>query len=152
MQILQTTYFTVDTYDKPHIDRNDGGHIIISPKVPIEDRTKLSLQMAHELIELSMIIGEAMVKGMKKSNIEIGRINYQDNGNWRNVFHLHLYGRAVNAILQPYGTALQFPKTQEEFKNRHNLQPLTAEDIKNIQDEAQNILKIKKYSILIRTI
>ena len=56
---------------------------------------------------LTMLIGEAMIIGLNNRGIDIGRINYQDNGNW-GVFkpedpflHVHLYGRAKSAkILQ----------------------------------------------------
>ncbi len=36
--IYETQNFTIETPTKPHIDRNDGGHIIILPKVKLVDR------------------------------------------------------------------------------------------------------------------
>lgn len=41
--------------------------------------------------------------------------NYQENGNWgvdrpeRQHMHVHVYGRTVGAVAQPYGEALRFP-------------------------------------------
>ena len=94
--IYETESFVVLSAEHPHIDRLDGGHIKIVPKVRVRDRTELSLQQAMELMKLTMVVGEGMASGLKKRGIDIGRINYQDNGNWR-VFdpdgpylHIHL--------------------------------------------------------------
>ena len=102
--IFETDNFTIETPDKkPHIDRNDGGHIWIFPKVRVSDRTKLSPVLAQELMKLSMVTGEALAKVMNEHGVDIGRINYQENGNWGvfdpkgPVLHEHIYGRAKSA-------------------------------------------------------
>src|SRR5258708_2332871 len=81
--IFESENFDVITPEQPHVSRSDGGHLIINPKVPVEDRTRLSREQAIELIKLTMVSGEAMKTVLTQKGIEIGRINYQDNGNWR---------------------------------------------------------------------
>ncbi|MEO5564344.1 MAG: hypothetical protein ABIR18_12940, partial [Chitinophagaceae bacterium] len=80
--IYETINFIVEAPGKPLVTRTDGGHIIITPKIALVDRTQLSPSLAIELIYLTMLIGEAMTIAMNKRGIDIGRINYQDNGNW----------------------------------------------------------------------
>ena len=80
--ICATESFRVLAHDKPHVDRLDGGHIIILPKVRVRDRTCLLPELAKELTKLTMIVGEAMAVALNRRGIDVGRINYQDNGNW----------------------------------------------------------------------
>jgi diadenosine tetraphosphate (Ap4A) HIT family hydrolase len=81
--IFESEHFEIITSEKPHVSRSDGGHLIVNPKVPLEDRTQLSRNKAIELMKLTMIAGEAMKNVLIRRGIEIGRINYQDNVNWR---------------------------------------------------------------------
>ncbi len=148
--IYETDNFTIETPGvKPHIDRNDGGHIWIHPKIRVEDRTKLSPELAKELMKLTMVTGEAMKKVMNEQGVNIGRINYQENGNW-SVFdpqgpylHVHLYGRAKSVKIQKYGEALHFPQMSTGFYD--NNKPLTEEDIVDIQREIERLLQTEKY-------
>lgn len=149
MIIFETSNFIIEAPDKPHIDRGDGGHIWILPKVRVEDRTKLSPQLAKELLKLTMVTGEAMMKVMNEHGVDIGRINYQENGNW-SVFdpqgpylHEHLYGRAKSAKIQKYGEALHFPQRETGFYDK-NL-PLTEKDVKDIRINIEDLLKTSKY-------
>ncbi len=80
--IYSTENFIVEAPDKPHIARTDGGHINIYPKIKLVDRTQLSPKLATELMRLTIVAGEAMTTVLNKRGIDIGRINYQDNGNW----------------------------------------------------------------------
>ena len=137
--IFETENFILEAPKKPEIDRLEGGHVKIHPKVAIEDRTKLSPKLAIELMRFTMVAGEAMAKAMKKAGVEIGRINYQENGNWTPELHVHLYCRGVNAVMQKYGNPI-IPGHKEEYK------PLTEEDVQNIRNEIENIFKEKKYS------
>lgn len=144
MIIFETPNFTIEAPDKPHIDRNDGGHIIISPKIPVEDRTKLSPSFAKELIKLTMVAGEAMKKVMNKHSVDIARINYQDNGNWKPMLHIHVYGRAKSAKIQKFGQALHFPKPETGFYD--NNKPLTRKDSTVIRSEIKRLLQTEKYA------
>src|SRR5688572_2513879 len=96
--IYESRNFIVASADRPLIDREDGGHIIIEPKRKIVDRQQLKASEAIEFMRLTLIVGEAMKTVLSAHGITIGRINYQDNGNWSVLkpegphFHLHIYG------------------------------------------------------------
>src|SRR6478752_2403653 len=109
--IIESTHFEIITPEHPHISRSDGGHLVINPKVGVEDRTRLGRDEAVELVKLTMIAGEAMKTVLTQRGIEIGRINYQDNGNWRHELHVHLYGRARGSTIQKWGQPLSLPPT-----------------------------------------
>lgn len=127
-----------------------GGHIKIYPKERFVDRTELPPKLAIELMRLTMVAGKAMFAVMNKLGVDIGRINYQDNGNW-SVFspegpylHIHLYGRAKSAKIQKYGEACHFPNRNTGFYD--NFEPLNKEDILEIRKAIEEILKSDKYS------
>lgn len=144
--IFQTKNFKVVASGMPHVSRTDGGHIVVAPLEPVEDRTKLDVARAQEMMVLTMVAGEAMKTVLARHGIEIGRINYQDNGNWKHQLHIHLYGRAKGAVVQKYGTPLQFPPTYEAFvASMGNLEPLTEEDCKEIREEIERLLETEKY-------
>lgn len=149
--IWQTTNFVVEAPHQPLVTRTDGGHITITPKKRLADRTQLTPQLAIELMFLTMLIGEAMTEGLRVRGIDIGRINYQDNGNW-GVFkpegpylHYHLYGRAENAVFHKYGEACSFPFRETGFYD--DFEPLNTEDIEEIQRQIRLLLKQDKYQL-----
>jgi len=76
-KIYQTDNFVVEAFETPHVSRQEGGHIKIYPKKSILDRSRLSPELAIEFIRLTMIIGEAMEKGMINRGVRIIRI-YKD--------------------------------------------------------------------------
>ena len=76
---------------------------------------------------------------MKKAGVDIGRINYQDNGNWKPQLHVHLYCRAENSVMQKYGEPI-IPGHKEEYK------PLNEEDIANVKEELERLFEIEKNS------
>lgn len=148
--IYETKNFTVEAADEPHITRADGGHIVICPKERVVDRTQLTPKQAIELMRLTMIVGEAMATALNKRGIDIGRLNYQDNGNW-GVFepegphlHIHLYRRAKSAKIQKYGESLKFLPRETRFYD--NCEPLNKEDVAAIQEQIKLILKKSKYN------
>jgi diadenosine tetraphosphate (Ap4A) HIT family hydrolase len=144
--IFESTHFVIVAPDHPHVSRGDGGHLIINPKLAVEDRTHLSPGQAIELMKLTMVAGEAMKTVLTNNGIDIGRINYQDNGNWRHELHVHLYGRARSATLQIYGHPLSFPPTAAEFKERMGgLEPLHDDDIADLKAEIARLLRTEKY-------
>ena len=72
---FETQNFIVESHEKPFVSRTDGGHIRIRIKdESITDRTKLSPAQAIELMRLTLIIGEAMEKGMNKIGIPVIKI------------------------------------------------------------------------------
>ncbi len=152
--IYETENFLVQSAEAPLIDRNDGGHITIDPKFPVSTRQQLTSQQAIELIRLTMVAGEAMMTVMNKHGVAIGRINYQDNGNWA-VFkpegpqlHYHIYGRAKSAVRQPYGQTLHFPHKDDFPELYKDLKSLTAADVEAIKEEIGRLLKEEKYAEL----
>lgn len=144
--IFASRHFDVIAPGQPHVSRSDGGHLIIDPRVPVEDRTRLTREQAIELMKLTMVTGEAMRNVLTGRGIEIGRINYQDNGNWRQELHVHLYGRARGATIQVYGQPLAFPPTAQAFKEQMgNLEPLTEYDIAALKAELAQLLATDRY-------
>jgi diadenosine tetraphosphate (Ap4A) HIT family hydrolase len=147
--IYETVNFQVLAHDKPHVTRKDGGHIIILPNVRVKDRTFLSPPLATELMKLTMMVGEAMATALNRRGIDIGRINYQDNGNWGVSrpegphLHVHLYGRAKSATTQKYGEALYLPRRQTGFYD--HFEPLSDGDIAEIRDEIERLSLTPKY-------
>ncbi len=144
--VLESRHFLIVAPEHPHVSRRDGGHLIINPRVAVEDRTQLSREQAIELVKLTMVAGEAMKTVLTRKGIAIGRINYQDNGNWRHELHVHLYGRARDATRQPWGQPLSFPPTAEAQKAlAGTLEPLTVDDVAELAAEMSRLLESGKY-------
>ncbi len=149
--IFETENFRVEAVEHPLIDRNDGGHITINPKFKVSTRQELTPAQAIEMMRLSIVVGQAMTTVLISRGVDIGRINYQDNGNW-SVFapggpqlHLHLYGRAKSAKIQKYGQACYFPHREENPDFYKDLQPLQPNDITLIRHEIMIVLEQEKY-------
>lgn len=75
--IFESKNFIVTPHPRPEIDRLDGGHIVINPKVKVLDRQALTPDQAKELMRLTILVGEAMKRYYKSLGIELHRINYQ---------------------------------------------------------------------------
>jgi diadenosine tetraphosphate (Ap4A) HIT family hydrolase len=147
--VYETDNFLIQAASRPFIDRAEGGHMYIFPKVPVRDRTQLSPGLAVEYMKLSMVVGEALVSAMSRRGVDIGIVNYQDMGNW-GVFkpegptlHMQIYGRAKTAVHQKYGDAVQLPHRETRFYDSFN--PLDSEDIKEIAADIGKLLESDKY-------
>jgi diadenosine tetraphosphate (Ap4A) HIT family hydrolase len=140
MRIHETDNFEVIAHEQPEVDREDGGHIVIQPKKMVSDRTELTPKLAIEMMRLSMLAGEALKLGMARRGVEIGRVNYQENGNWKPQLHLHLYGRAENAKWQKYGEPIK-PGHRDEYR------ALDEADVAEIQSEVTKLEQARKYSM-----
>jgi len=132
--IYEIKNFILESHEKPEISREEWGHIKISPKVDVSDRTNLSEDLAKELMLFSIICWKAFKIAMKNRWVEIWRINYQENWNWKPHLHIHLYWRATTAIKQKYWTPL-IPWNKEQYKKLNNL------DILEIQKEIKKLIK-----------
>lgn len=148
--VYETDNFLIQAASKPFIDRAEGGHMYIFPKVPVRDRTQLSPGLAVEYMKLSMAVGEALVSAMSRRGVDIGIVNYQDMGNW-GVFkpegptlHMQIYGRAKTAVHQKYGDAVQLPHRETGFYDSFN--PLDSKDIKEIAADIGKLLRSDKYN------
>ena len=141
--------FTTPT---PHVDRDDGGHIMIEPKIRVVDRQQLSPKLAIEVMRLTMIVGEAMAKVMNEHGVDVGRINYQDMGSWSvfkpegPYFHIQVYGRAKSAKYNKYGDSVYLPQRADKPEWYAQFKPLNNEDIEDIGKEIIRLLSIDKYS------
>jgi diadenosine tetraphosphate (Ap4A) HIT family hydrolase len=150
--IFEADNFLVQSAEFPLVDRKDGGHITIDPKFKASTRQELTPQQAIELMRLTIVVGEAMTTIMNRHGVDIGRINYQDNGNW-SVFktegpqlHYHLYGRAKSARIQKYGQTLHMPHKDEDPAFYADYEKLTDEDVKAIAAEIHTLLTKPQYS------
>lgn len=148
--IYETENFYIQASARPFIDRAEGGHIYIFPKVPVRDRTQLSPSLAIEYQKLSMVVGEALQSAMARRGVDIGIVNYQDMGNW-GVYrpegprlHMQIYGRATTATIQKYGDAVQLPHRETGFYD--NFEPLNSKDIAEIRKDIESLLMSDKYS------
>ena len=146
--IYETKNFIVESFDQkhPHVDRDEWGHMRILPKEKVTDRTYLSPALAIECERLTRIVDKSLIMGMKKQGIDIIRVNYYDMGNWayktntQPFFHIHIYGRTVNAKYQPFPEAIQLPDRSTWFYN--NFKPLTPEDNKSIHEEIEKLFSL----------
>ena len=149
MLIWETENFTVESFETPHVSREDGGHIRIVHKARARDRTVLEPTQAIELMRLSMIVGEAMSLALNQRGIDIGRINYQDMGNWAvnlpagPFLHIQVYGRAKSAKVQKWGDSVYLPHRRTGFYE--NFEPLNAEDVQEIKSEIARLFASEKY-------
>jgi len=151
--IYETENFILESHESPHVSREDWGHIKISPKFDIKDRTELSISQAKELMRLTILSWEAYILWMKKSWIEIERINYQDNWNWAYKkdkynanphLHIHLYWRVLEWE-RSLPDALFFPHKETWFYDW--FEKLIESDIENIRKEIINLEKQDKYNL-----
>jgi len=137
--IYEIKNFILESHEKPEIDRLEWWHVKISPKIPVKDRSKLTPSQAIELMRFTIVSWEAMILAMNKIWIEIGRINYQENGNRKPKLHIHLYCRAKNATMQQYWEPI-IPGNKPEYK------PLNDKDIERIKHELDKLFKQEKFS------
>lgn len=147
--VYETDNFYIQAAERPFIDRTEGGHLYIFPKIPVRDRTQLSPELAIEYTKLSMVLGEALKSAMARRGIDIGIVNYQDMGNW-GVFkpegptlHMQVYGRATTATIQKYGDAVSLPHRETGFYD--NFKSLDSEDIRELKADIERLLQTDKY-------
>lgn len=133
MLIVESDNFTLESHESAEVSRTDGGHLVINPKISVSDRTELSPGLVKEMALLTNIAGRAMKDGLAEQGVKLGRINYQDNGNWRSELHVHLYGRAIDATYHTYGEPIKAARTKSE---KIIQTPLTKADCEIIRKKA----------------
>lgn len=150
--IYETENFVVESQSEPFVSRTDGGHIRIRIKdKSITDRTKLEPKVAIELIRLTMIVGEAFEIAMNNRGVPVVKVNYQDMGNWaykRNekpFLHVHIFGRAINAVKQIWPESVYLPARESGFYE--GFEPLNTEDIEEIKKQIFQIEAKEKYQL-----
>lgn len=151
MHIYETENFEVVTHEQPFVSRTDGGHIKIVTKYGVEDRVKLSPKQAIELARLTMLVGEAFEIAMNSRGIPVVKINYEDLGNWawktgkKPHLHIHLFGRAENAVKQIFPEAVYLPARESGFYN--GFEALNSDDVSEIQKQISILEKTDKYDL-----
>ena len=150
--LCRTKTFDVYKMERPFIDRNEGGHLMIKSRVKVKDRTELTLEQTIEYALLSEVVGKALELGLTENGVEIGNLNWQEMGNW-GVFnpngitmHMHVFGRAKNAKIQKYGEAAKLPFRNTGFYDK--FESLYPEDIAIIKNKMREIAAIAKYNSL----
>lgn len=148
--IYNTENFIVETHEKPFVSREEGGHLRIAVKDhSISDRTKLSPQMAKELMRLSMIVGEALEIAMNNLGVKVVKVNYQDMGNWsykegkQPFLHYHVFGRVLHAPHQPFPESVYLPDRSSGFYEK--FVPLNEKDSAEIVEQIEIISQKEKY-------
>lgn len=107
--------FEIRLPNRPHVDRDDGGHLVVYPKRDVSFRSELPVQEAQALAVLLQALEEAYLFAMRARGLDMVWLNIQDNGNWSLLtdkprhFHVHLYGRCRTEHGQTPGQALVFP-------------------------------------------
>lgn len=151
-QIFETNNFLVESHDEPFLPRTDGGHIRIKIKdKTVTDRTKIEPKVAIELVRLTMIIGEAFELAMNNRGIPVVKINYQDMGNWayktgdKPYLHYHVFGRASNAVKQPWPESVYLPDRETGFYE--GFEPLNDEDIEEIRRQIDIVEAREKFNL-----
>jgi hypothetical protein len=149
--IYSSTNFVVESAESPLVDREDGGHITITPLQRRTDIQGLAPHEAVELMRLMIVTGQALTNVLTESGVEIGRVNYQENGNW-GVFskdgpyqHMHIYGRSRTSRYQPFGEACYFPSRTENPPFYEPFRPLSPKDVESIRSEIVRLLRLDKY-------
>ncbi len=150
--IYETKNFIVESHEKPFLPRTDGGHVRIKIKdETVTDRTKLEPVVAIELMRLTMIVGEALEIAMNNRGVPVIKINYQDMGNWaykiggKPYLHIHVFGRATNAVKQPWPESMYLPDRATGFYE--GFEALNEDDIKEIQIQIAAVENKEKYSL-----
>ena len=143
--VYEDKYFRVTSPEFPLNDRNDGGHLILTKKERVTDRSDMTYQEAIDFMRISMAVGKAMYEVLG-----IERMNYEDLGNWGidepggAKMHLHFFGRAREQIRQIRGHHMfLYPKDHEIY--RGHLKPLNEDDLQKLRTRIEDILKGEKY-------
>lgn len=150
--VYETDNFKVEVVPRPHVSREEGGHLRIKSKEKdFSSRMDLHPAEAKEVMRLSMITGEALKRAMTNRGINIIRINFMEAGNWVAktgkpfFFHIHVYGRNEQAKVQIWPEAVQLPARETGFYN--SFLPLNDEDIVELKKQFKIIELEEKYDI-----
>ena len=150
--IYETANFKVEAVPKPHVSREEGGHLRIKSKEKyFSSRMDLNPDEAKEVMRLSMMTAEVLKRGMTSRGVPIIRINFMEAGNWAAkkgkpfFFHIHVYGRTESAKIQIWPEAVQLPSRDTGFYD--NFIPLNEEDIKELQKQFSIVENEEKYKL-----
>jgi diadenosine tetraphosphate (Ap4A) HIT family hydrolase len=150
--VYETENFKVEAVPKPHVSREEGGHLRIKSKEKyFSSRMDFNSDEAKEVMRLSMMSGEALKRAMTNRGIPILRINYMEAGNWAVktgkpfFFHIHVYGRCENAKVQVWPEAVQLPSRETGFYD--SFIPLNLEDVRELKKQFSIIENEERYKL-----
>lgn len=143
--VYEDNIFQVVRPALPLNSRGDGGHLVLTKRKPVSDRSDLTWQEAIDFMRISMAVGKAMYEVL---NIE--RMNYEDLGNWGiddsggAKMHLHLLGRSKEQTHQIRGQHMfLYPKDHPIYQG--HLESLTDDDLQSLRTKILKILREDKY-------
>lgn len=143
--VYEDKYFQVSSPEFPLNDRNDGGHLVLTKKAKVTDRSDMTHAEAIDFMRISMAVGKAMYEVLG-----IERMNYEDLGNWGiddqggAEMHLHFFGRAREQIHQIRGHHMfLYPKGHKIYQG--HLEPFNDSDLKKLRAKIEDILNGEKY-------
>lgn len=129
-------HFEIRLPNRPHVDRDDGGHLVVYPRRDVGFRSELPVQEAQALAVLLQALEEAYISAMRDRGLDMVWLNIQDNGNRSLLsdkprhFHVHLYGRCRTERGQTPGQALAFPDPHSHVYDENR--PLNEGDLEAI--------------------
>ena len=148
--VFQTKNFTVGRHPQPFVSRADGGHLRIFPKNnEVSCINDLSVEESIELIRLQRVVREALMTAMNKRGVAVVWVNLEDLGNWafkrgeRPVLHIHVFGRARDAVKQPFPEAVNLPDSSTGFYD--GFEALNQGDMKAIAEEMAMVFARPEY-------
>ena len=146
--LFETDFCCIAAPQRPHVSREEGGHLVIFMKRKVSERYELTEEEACELMLVSIRLGLAMTLAMADNGIVLRTINYQDNGNWaflrgeaKPTLHVHLYGRAENTQNQIFGESLYFPDPNDHPDFYDKNEPLTEDECQLVFEYFKNLSK-----------
>lgn len=143
--IWENPRFEIRIPREPHIDAQDGGHIVIYPKARVSYTYQLPKRDRKELIDLEAACEKAMLQALAADHV-----NIQRNGNWFFLekpnakkgtaphLHVHIYGRSKKSKRQPWGEALKFPNPKTGWLKK--IQPFSPAQIKKFSTRLRILL------------
>lgn len=142
-QIYESKHTKIALPKRPHVTREDGGHLVVYPKRRVKEIYELDKDELLDCFLTVSILSAAMKDVLAKNDIIIENFNIQDNGNWSFLkneelaLHIHIYGRTKANKYQKFGEALYLPYAEDnpKFYDRN----LPIED-----GELQEIIEIFK--------
>jgi hypothetical protein len=155
--ILETQDFKVTGHDKPHHSRENGGHIVVWPKLTFGNLSDMPLELAAGFMNLNQIVGEAFMNVGRNNGLHVARINYACFGNWNYkepvqdpVVHMSLYLRTWgekhpdnDPLFLAFPEALYTPDRKTGYYD--HFVPLTEQECQQVKDEVLRLLMTEKY-------
>lgn len=143
--VYEDKYCQIGSPEFPLNDRSDGGHLVLTKKEKVTDRSDMTYQEAIDFMRISMAVGKAMYEVLG-----IERMNYEDLGNWGiddpggAKMHLHFFGRSREQVHQIRGHHMfLYPKGHKIYQG--HLRPFNEDDLKKLRTRIEDILKGEKY-------